>query len=208
MPKVSLFTVGGLVLTAAVNDIFTAELSPIARLKAFVFTLATFPLGARNVAAQLAGAVAPLIAHTTTPELREVSRHVIQALGQACWSEPAQTEVDSTLDLNSLGTGVLNEAPQCDTGNFSDVLIHLEDQLAPKRCGHVQGKVLIPLEETVGKLHSAKDAAAEQDIVIIARTDARAVEGFQAALDRCKAFECSVALSAWPEVVRLMNYKD
>ena len=52
--------------------------------------------------------------------------------------------------------------------------IHLEDQLAPKRCGHVQGKVLIPLEEMVGKLHAAKDAAAEQDIVIIARTDARA----------------------------------
>ena len=67
--------------------------------------------------------------------------------------------------------------------------IHLEDQLAPKRCGHVQGKVLIPLEEMVGKLHAAKDAAAEQDIVIIARTDARAVEGFQAALERCKAFE-------------------
>ncbi len=41
----------------------------------------------------------------------------------------------------------------------------------------------------VGKLHAAKDAAAEQDIVIIARTDARAVEGFQAALERCKAFE-------------------
>mgnify|MGYP005712469895 FL=1 len=60
--------------------------------------------------------------------------------------------------------------------------IHLEDQLAPKRCGHVQGKVLIPLEEMVGKLHAAKDAAAEQDIVIIARTDARAVEGFQLSL--------------------------
>ena len=67
--------------------------------------------------------------------------------------------------------------------------IQLEDQAAPKRCGHVQGKVLVPLKEMLGKLHAAKDAAAEKDIVIIARTDARAVDGFQAALDRCMAFE-------------------
>ena len=67
--------------------------------------------------------------------------------------------------------------------------IQLEDQAAPKRCGHVQGKVLVPLKEMLGKLQAARDAAAEKDILIIARTDARAVDGFQAALDRCKAFE-------------------
>jgi 2-methylisocitrate lyase-like PEP mutase family enzyme len=67
--------------------------------------------------------------------------------------------------------------------------IQLEDQSAPKRCGHVQGKVLVPLKEMLGKIQAAKDAAAEKDILIIARTDARAVDGFQAALDRCKAFE-------------------
>ena len=67
--------------------------------------------------------------------------------------------------------------------------IQLEDQAWPKKCGHTQGKALIPLPEMLGKLRAAADAAAEADILIIARTDARAVEGFEAALERCLAFE-------------------
>ena len=67
--------------------------------------------------------------------------------------------------------------------------IQLEDQVSPKRCGHTQGKVIVPLNEMLGKLQAALDAAAEKDIVIIVRTDARAVEGFDAALERCLAFE-------------------
>ena len=65
--------------------------------------------------------------------------------------------------------------------------IQLEDQVSPKRCGHTEGKALIPLPEMVGKLRAARDASDE--IVIVARTDARAVEGFDAALERCLAFE-------------------
>lgn len=67
--------------------------------------------------------------------------------------------------------------------------IQLEDQVTPKRCGHTQGKTIVPLPEMLGKIRAALDAAAEQDIVIIARTDARAMEGFQSALERCLAFE-------------------
>lgn len=67
--------------------------------------------------------------------------------------------------------------------------IQLEDQHAPKKCGHTPGKVLVPTAEMVGKLRAAADARAEQDIVVIARTDARAVEGFDAALERALAYQ-------------------
>ena len=61
--------------------------------------------------------------------------------------------------------------------------IQIEDQRAPKRCGHFDGKELIPLEEMVGKVRAAVDTR-RQDLVVIARTDACAVEGFEAAIER------------------------
>jgi len=67
--------------------------------------------------------------------------------------------------------------------------IQLEDQVAPKKCGHTKGKQIVPLGEMLGKLRAAVDARAEQDIVIVIRTDARAVAGFDEALERCLAFQ-------------------
>ncbi len=61
--------------------------------------------------------------------------------------------------------------------------IQLEDQHAPKRCGHFSGKELIPPEEMVGKVRAAVDTR-RQNLVVIARTDACAVEGFEAAIER------------------------
>ena len=72
---------------------------------------------------------------------------------------------------------------------FGVAAIQLEDQATPKKCGHTPGKTLIPLKEMIGKLKAAFDARAEEDILIVARTDARSVEGFKAALERCLAFE-------------------
>jgi len=66
--------------------------------------------------------------------------------------------------------------------------VHIEDQVAPKKCGHTKGKAVIPLAEAAQKIRAAADARAERDIVIIARTDARAVEGFDAALERSLAY--------------------
>ena len=66
--------------------------------------------------------------------------------------------------------------------------LHLEDQVFPKKCGHVAGKKVVPVEEMVGKLKAAADARAEKDIVVIARTDARVIEGVDATLRRCKAY--------------------
>ena len=66
--------------------------------------------------------------------------------------------------------------------------IHLEDQAMPKRCGHLSGKVLVPAREMVAKVSAAVDARTDPDFVLIARTDARAVEGMTAALDRAAQY--------------------
>jgi len=66
--------------------------------------------------------------------------------------------------------------------------IHLEDQLAPKRCGHLDGKQLIPAEEMAAKLRAAVEARSSPDFLLIARTDARAVEGLDAAIDRARLY--------------------
>ena len=67
--------------------------------------------------------------------------------------------------------------------------IQIEDQSFPKRCGHLDGKILIKRDEMVGKVKAAVDARTANDTLIIARTDARAVEGLQEAIDRAHAYQ-------------------
>ena len=66
--------------------------------------------------------------------------------------------------------------------------IQLEDQVAPKRCGHMLGREVVPMAEMVGKIEAAKAARVDEDFLIIARTDARTNHGFDEALKRCKAY--------------------
>ncbi len=66
--------------------------------------------------------------------------------------------------------------------------IHLEDQLAPKKCGHMEGKQVIPATEMAQKLRAAVEARRSSDFLIIARTDARAVEGMASALERARLY--------------------
>lgn len=61
---------------------------------------------------------------------------------------------------------------------------HIEDQVFPKRCGHMEGKAVVPAAELASKIRAIKDNAADDDLIVIARTDSVAVEGFDAALDR------------------------
>jgi 2-methylisocitrate lyase-like PEP mutase family enzyme len=65
---------------------------------------------------------------------------------------------------------------------------HLEDQSFPKRCGHYDDKMLVPAAEMVQKLHAVRDALVDADLMVIARTDAIAVEGFAAAIERAQAY--------------------
>jgi 2-methylisocitrate lyase-like PEP mutase family enzyme len=66
--------------------------------------------------------------------------------------------------------------------------IQLEDQQLPKRCGHLKGKTLVPAGEMVGKIKAALDARRSADTLVVARTDAIAVEGLDAALDRAERY--------------------
>jgi 2-methylisocitrate lyase-like PEP mutase family enzyme len=65
---------------------------------------------------------------------------------------------------------------------------HLEDQTFPKKCGHYEDKGLVPAAEMAQKLKAVRDALLDPDFIVIARTDAIAVEGFSAALDRAAAY--------------------
>jgi len=66
--------------------------------------------------------------------------------------------------------------------------IQIEDQVFPKKCGHFNGKDVIPLAEMVAKVKAAVDARGDADFQILARTDARAIDGLDAALERAHAF--------------------
>ena len=67
-------------------------------------------------------------------------------------------------------------------------MVQLEDQSFPKRCGHLDGKGVIPVDEMCGKLRAALDARRSADTLVLARTDALAVEGFDAALERAERY--------------------
>lgn len=72
-------------------------------------------------------------------------------------------------------------------------MIQIEDQTFPKRCGHLDGKTVVPVAEMQGKLRAALDARRSADTLILARTDALAIEGIDAALERAERYlECGV----------------
>jgi 2,3-dimethylmalate lyase len=77
--------------------------------------------------------------------------------------------------------------------NAGVAAIHLEDQVAPKKCGHMEGKAVIPAAEMAAKVRAAAEARTSPDFMIIARTDARAVEGLDAALERAAGYRAAGA---------------
>jgi methylisocitrate lyase len=78
--------------------------------------------------------------------------------------------------------------------------IHIEDQVLPKRCGHLEGKELVDVDEMVKKLISAREAAGK-GLLVIARTDARTVEGLDAAIERSEAYSRAGADMIFPEAL-------
>jgi methylisocitrate lyase len=87
--------------------------------------------------------------------------------------------------------------------------LHIEDQVQAKRCGHRPGKQLVPAEEMLDRLKAALDARSDPDFFIIARTDALAVEGLQAALERAAAYAAAGADVIFAEAVPdLATYRE
>ena len=103
--------------------------------------------------------------------------------------------------------------------------IHLEDQVAPKKCGHMEDKLVIPAEEMAAKVRAAVEARTQPEFLIIARTDARAAEGLERALERGRMYrdagadalfieavvteqEAEQAVRAFPGVPLLFNWAE
>ncbi|QDS97242.1 methylisocitrate lyase [Adhaeretor mobilis] len=78
---------------------------------------------------------------------------------------------------------------------------HLEDQQFPKRCGHLDNKQLVPYEEMVRKLKAAADAKRDENFLLIARTDARGVDGLDAAIERAQRYVDAGAEMVFPEAL-------
>jgi methylisocitrate lyase len=79
---------------------------------------------------------------------------------------------------------------------------HLEDQVNPKRCGHLDNKVLVPVEDMIRRLRAAVSARRDPDFLLIARTDARAGEGLDQAIGRAKAYVDAGADMIFPEALQ------
>ncbi|MEK9847052.1 MAG: methylisocitrate lyase [Rhodospirillaceae bacterium] len=82
---------------------------------------------------------------------------------------------------------------------------HLEDQVNPKRCGHLDNKTLVPIDEMMRKISAAANAKTDRNFMLFARTDARATEGMDKAIDRAKAYVDAGADAIFPEAMQNEN---
>ncbi|RLV10370.1 methylisocitrate lyase [Streptomyces griseocarneus] len=161
------------------------------------------PLSARLIqetgfdAAYLSGAVLaadlglPDIGLTTATELADRARQITRVTDL-----PVLADADTGFGepMNAARTVQLLE----DAGLAG---LHLEDQVNPKRCGHLDGKAVVPREEMVRRVRAAADARRDPDFLLMARTDARAAEGLTAAIDRAKAYVDAGADAVFPEAL-------
>jgi methylisocitrate lyase len=83
--------------------------------------------------------------------------------------------------------------------------MHIEDQVNPKRCGHLDGKSVVDEDTAVKRIRAAADARRDENFLLMARTDIRAVEGLDAAIDRAKALVDAGADAIFPEAMRTLD---
>jgi methylisocitrate lyase len=122
----------------------------------------------------------------------------------------AASELPLLVDADTGWGGAFNIAKTCkDLIKSGAAGMHLEDQVQAKRCGHRPGKALVPSEEMSDRIKSAVDGRTDPSFVIMARTDAHAVEGQQAALDRAQAYVAAGADMIFAEALTsLEEYKQ
>src|SRR5881398_295204 len=159
----------GIIRSLGAHDVFTARLIEAAGLE-------TVFLGGFGTSASLLGV--PDVGLITLTEMADAIRRMAERL-----SIPVVADGDTGHgDLHN----VVRTVREFERAGAAGVL--LEDQVAPKRCGHFQGKQVIPTGEMVLKLKAALGARQDPEFVIVARTDARAVEGIDAAIERANAY--------------------
>jgi 2-methylisocitrate lyase-like PEP mutase family enzyme len=160
---------GEVILAPGAFDALSARIVEMAGFSAVYMT------GFGTSAALLGQADVGLLTQT---EMVENARRIVQAVGI-----PLIADADTGYGnpLNVIRTVRLYE-------RAGVAAIHLEDQIMPKKCGHMENKQLIPAREMAAKIRAASAARESPDFTLIARTDARAVEGLPAALDRAARY--------------------
>jgi methylisocitrate lyase len=143
--------------------------------------------------AGLANATAgvPDIGLLTLSEVKQLAGYIAQAV-----RIPALVDADTGFGGVENVARVVQEFERVELAG-----LHLEDQEFPKRCGHLAGKSLLPIEEMTAKLRAACRARRDDDFLIVARTDARSVEGFDAAVRRAEHYLKAGADAIFPEAL-------
>jgi methylisocitrate lyase len=113
------------------------------------------------------------------------------------------TSLPTIMDVDTGFGEVMNMVRTIQEVEYAGVAgCHLEDQVNPKRCGHLDGKQLVTRDEMARKVRAAADSRNDDNFLVIARTDARGVEGFDAAVDRAKAYVDAGADMIFPEAMK------
>ena len=164
----------GVIRSLGAHDVFTARLIEAAGLE-------TVFIGGFGTAASLLGL--PDVGFLTLTEMAGAVRRMALRV-----SIPVVADGDTGHgDLHN----VVRTVREFEAAGAAGIL--LEDQVTPKRCGHFRGKQVIPAADMVLKLRAALDARHDPDFVLIARTDARAVEGLAGAIDRANRYAAAGA---------------
>jgi 2-methylisocitrate lyase-like PEP mutase family enzyme len=169
-----LLTTPGIIRSLGAHDVFAARLIEAAGLE-------TVFIGGFGTSASMLGL--PDVGLLTLTEMADAVRRMAQRV-----NIPVVADGDTGHgDLHN----VVRTVREFERAGAAGIL--LEDQVTPKRCGHFEGKQVIPTEEMVLKLRAALQARRDRDFVIIARTDARAVEGIDRAIARANRYRAAGA---------------
>jgi 2-methylisocitrate lyase-like PEP mutase family enzyme len=169
-----LLSAPGVIRSLGAHDVFTARLIEAAGLE-------TVFLGGFGTAASMLGL--PDVGLLTLTEMADAVRRTARRV-----AIPVVADGDTGHgDLHN----VVRTVREFEAAGAAGVL--LEDQVTPKRCGHFAGKQVIPAAEMVLKLRAALEARTDSDFVIVARTDARAVEGLAGAVERANRYAAAGA---------------
>ena len=137
----------------------------------------------------------PDIGLTTLSEVTQRGRQIARV-----------TDLPAIIDADTGFGGALNTARTIqELEEFGLSGCHIEDQISNKRCGHLDNKILIRTEDMVQKIRAAVNAKIDKNFMIMARTDAKGVEGFSAALERAKAYVDAGADAIFPEALTEPN---
>ena len=194
------------VLAPGAYDAFTARLIEQAGFEAVYMT-------GFGTAASLLGR--PDIGLLSFSEMVDNARRIVQAVGV-----PVIADAD---DGYGNPINVIRTVQEYEAAGVS--AIHIEDQVSPKKCGHMEGKQVIEASEMVEKVRAAVEARRSEDFVLIARTDARAVKGMDGALERARLYreagadvlfveapqseeEVAAVAEAFPDVPLLFNWVE